>query len=80
MNGAPAVRVAFPEVGADKSKTDKEEDAEKKDDEISDIVEVLEDNLLYIAIGGGVLFLIGIFIATKSLSRKRQVVKGYDEP
>ncbi len=57
-----------------------EGEKDKKATEISDLVEILEDNLLYICIGGGALVLSILFTVASKLSRKRQVVKGYDEP
>lgn len=47
-------------------------------EKISDILGILEENLLYIAIGGGVLFLGVVFsVATKLARNRSQIVKDY---
>ena len=53
----------------------------KKDmsEDVSSLVEVLEDNLVYIAAGASTLFLVILFVVSRKLRRDRQLVKEYDD-
>ena len=45
------------------------------DDIVTDITDFIEDNVLYIAIGGGVLMVLLLVVVSRSLSRSAQNVK-----
>ena len=47
--------------------------------DISDLLEILEDNLLYIAVAGGALIIIILFTVSDKLRKERQMVKDYND-
>ena len=49
------------------------------DDQVSDLVGVIEDNLMYIAIVGGTLITLILMIVSMKLRRQRQTVKNIDD-
>ena len=47
--------------------------------DISDLLGILEDNLLYIAVAGGALIIIILFTVSVKLRKERQMVKDYND-
>lgn len=75
-NTALFEEIAVPNYGVHTEESSGDSGAKES---VSSIVDALEDNLIYICIGAGAIFLIILFVVSQKLRKDRQIVKSYDD-